>query len=60
MSGMLPPPNTLFYSFAAPPGLAVQRGVAQIFQIFLSFPAVQISPVPAAPADYDVPRVRTM
>lgn len=45
------PPNTLFYFFAAPPGLAVRRGVAQIFQIFLSFPAVQIWPVPAAPID---------
>lgn len=58
MSGMPPPPpHVLFYSFAAAPGFAAQRGVAQIFQIFLPFPAVQIS---AAAADYDAPRLRSV
>lgn len=52
-----PPPHVLFYSFAAAPGFAAQRGVAQIFQIFLPFPAVQIS---AAAADYDAPRLRSV
>lgn len=56
-------PNVVFFFFyfhAAPPGLAVRRGVAQIFQIFPSLPAVQIPPEPAAPADYDAPHVRAV
>lgn len=53
-------PNVLFYFFAAPPGAAVRRGVAEIFQIFLFLPAVQILSMPSAPADYDVLHVRSI
>lgn len=52
------PPNVLFYFFAAPPGVAVRRGVAEIFPNFLFLPAVQILSMPSAPADYDVLHIR--
>lgn len=53
-------PQLLFHFFAAPPGVAVQQGVAEVFQIVLFFPAVQVVSVPSPPANDDVLPVRNI